>query len=431
MADRRKRALGSSCAGPPSQRFRRASGRQELVRQMKAAAAVVVLVLSAAAVVTSVAVHASANKTRAAIHEPRRLVWEDHAADLKKRKLFRRMYRIEEPVFNKLAGLLEPILQRNDYYARKRYRRGAVPTKIRLAIGLRMMAGASYLDVAVLFGVSKETVFSILWQVVDAINSTAEVGPFFFPQSEDECTRQAAEWEEKSTGGAFQGVVAAGDGLFVKTLASTALNTPNVLSYYSGSKCGYGMNVQATCDVNYLFCSMSCIAPGSTNDWTAWNHSDLSTAVKNLPPGFLHARRRGLPPKRPPVDPVPREGTAAGQRCVQLLFEPTQSQDRASVRHSRRPVGHPVEAVACSVRWALRPRHGALSRPQLSPGRAGHTNPPVGRSRRGGPGTPPPTRRQDSARNFQHDHQDHQGRAKTDQVRRSLHAQGDHDDAGQ
>ncbi|CAB1111309.1 unnamed protein product [Ectocarpus sp. CCAP 1310/34] len=99
---------------------------------MKAAAAVVVLVLSAAAVVTSVAVHASANKTRAAIHEPRRLVWKDHAADLKKRKLFRRMYRIEEPVFNKLAGLLEPILQRNDYYARKRCRRGAVPTKIRL-----------------------------------------------------------------------------------------------------------------------------------------------------------------------------------------------------------------------------------------------------------------------------------------------------------
>ncbi|CAB1110331.1 unnamed protein product [Ectocarpus sp. CCAP 1310/34] len=275
---------------------------------MKAAAAVVVLVLSAAAVVTSVAVHASAKKTRAAIHEPRRLVWEDHAADLNKRKLFRRMYRMEEPVFNKLAGLLEPILQRNDYYARKRYQGGAVPTKIRLAIGLRMMAGASYLDVAVLFGVSKETVFSILWQVVDAINSTAEVGPFFFPQSEDECTRQAAEWEEKSTGGAFQGVVAAGDGLFVKTLAPTALNTPNVLSYYSGSKCGYGMNVQATCDANYRFCSMSCIAPGSTNDWTAWNHSDLSTAVKNLPPGFYMLGDAAYPLSDHLLTPYPGRG---------------------------------------------------------------------------------------------------------------------------
>ena len=44
----------------------------------------------------------------------------------------------------------------------------------------------------------------------------------------------------KSTGGAFRGVVAAGDGLFVKTLDPTAVNTPSVLSYYLGSKCGYG-----------------------------------------------------------------------------------------------------------------------------------------------------------------------------------------------
>ena len=39
-----------------------------------------------------------------------------------------------------------------------------IPVKIRLAIGLRMMAGASYMDLAVLFGVSKETVFKVFWQ---------------------------------------------------------------------------------------------------------------------------------------------------------------------------------------------------------------------------------------------------------------------------
>ena len=90
----------------------------------------------------------------------------------------------------------------------------------------------------------------------------------------------------KSSGGAFKGVAAAGGGLFVKTLARTAVNTPNVLSHYSGSKCEYGMNVQATCDSNYHFCSMSCIAPGATNDWTAWNRSDVSKAVEQLPAGF-------------------------------------------------------------------------------------------------------------------------------------------------
>lgn len=72
--------------------------------------------------------------------------------------------------------------------------------------------------------------------------------------------------QAKSTGGAFAGCVAAGDGLFVKTIAPTAVNTPNVLSFFSGHKNGYGLNVQATCDANYRFCSMSAIAAGSTND---------------------------------------------------------------------------------------------------------------------------------------------------------------------
>lgn len=72
----------------------------------------------------------------------------------------------------------------------------------------------------------------------------------------------------------------------MKTNAPSPLDTANVLSYFSGSKCGYGMNIQATCDANYRFCSMSAIAAGSTNDWTAWNRSALSSAVLRLPPSF-------------------------------------------------------------------------------------------------------------------------------------------------
>jgi len=62
-------------------------------------------------------------------------------------------------------------------------------------VALRLLAGASYLDVALLFGISRESVFKILWGVVDAINNTPAVGPFFFPQTVEECTRQAKEWE--------------------------------------------------------------------------------------------------------------------------------------------------------------------------------------------------------------------------------------------
>lgn len=72
----------------------------------------------------------------------------------------------------------------------------------------------------------------------------------------------------------------------MKTIAPTPADTPNVLSFFSGNKSGYGLNVQATCDANYRFCSMSAIAAGSTNDWTAWNRSEISESVARLPPGF-------------------------------------------------------------------------------------------------------------------------------------------------
>eukprot|EP00903_Cladosiphon_okamuranus_P015592 g14397.t1 len=73
---------------------------------------------------------------------------------------------------NKLAELLRPILGRNDNYARKCTCNGAVPVKFRLAVALRMFVGASYIDVALLFGVAKETVFRNMWEVVDVINNT-------------------------------------------------------------------------------------------------------------------------------------------------------------------------------------------------------------------------------------------------------------------
>lgn len=67
--------------------------------------------------------------------------------------------------------------------------------EIRLAIGLRMLAGGSYLDVAARFGVSHPTVYTIMWEVIDAINNTPEVGPFFFPQTQAHCRTFAARFE--------------------------------------------------------------------------------------------------------------------------------------------------------------------------------------------------------------------------------------------
>ena len=71
------------------------------------AAAVIVLVLSR--VVKSVFVHRLLPKPCRTIHEPRRLDWEEHTADINRRGLFRRMYRMDEHTFKKLAEMLRHI----------------------------------------------------------------------------------------------------------------------------------------------------------------------------------------------------------------------------------------------------------------------------------------------------------------------------------
>ena len=122
MTYHRKRGApsGSVPSSRPRQRSRPSSDREEILQRMEAAA-VIVFVLST--VVTSVVVHRLLPKPRQTIHEPRRLNWEEHTADINRRGLFRRMYRMDEHTFKKLAEMLQPILERNEYYASEKRER--------------------------------------------------------------------------------------------------------------------------------------------------------------------------------------------------------------------------------------------------------------------------------------------------------------------
>ena len=115
MADSRKRRqpLGSMPTARQQQRKRpRCPEKMTIVK-----AAVAIAILLSVVATTAVVIQGSAPKNRQRIHEPRRLVWEEHRVDLARRCMFRRMYRMEEQTFNKLAELLRPILSHNDYYA--------------------------------------------------------------------------------------------------------------------------------------------------------------------------------------------------------------------------------------------------------------------------------------------------------------------------
>ncbi|CAB1100982.1 unnamed protein product [Ectocarpus sp. CCAP 1310/34] len=148
------------------------------------------------------------------------------------------------------------MMDRPPFFSLRSPTNGAIAVEVRVAAALRILAGGSYWDVALMFGLSRAVTFDILWQVIDAINETPAIGAFDFPLTEEGCMRNANRFKEKSTDGIFSWVVAAVDGLFIKAKAPYAKDTANVLAY------------------------------GSTNDWVAWNRYFLAKAVARLPTGF-------------------------------------------------------------------------------------------------------------------------------------------------
>lgn len=97
------------------------------------------------------------------------------------------------------------------------------------------------------------------------------------------------------------------DGLFVKTMPPAATDTMDTLAYYSGSKSGYGINVQAIVTANHRVSAVSAVAPGAANDWVAYDRSALCHAVNALPAGFHVLGDAAYPLSQKLLTPYPGE----------------------------------------------------------------------------------------------------------------------------
>jgi len=99
--------------------------------------------------------------------------------------------------------------------------------EVRLAVALRVFAGASTKDLHILYKIGESTVWQIVRQVIDAINGTAALN-FVFPGKNDRAKLDeiAAGFAEKSQGRLLDRCIGAVDGVHCKTLSS-GQNTKN------------------------------------------------------------------------------------------------------------------------------------------------------------------------------------------------------------
>jgi hypothetical protein len=96
-----------------------------------------------------------------------------------------------------------------------------VPVEVKLAIGLRYLAGGDPQDLFVTYSVSINYVYKCVWAVIDAVNANLKVE---FPIDDPEkLAILESEFRAASVGGIWGGQVGAVDGVHFATLAPTAM----------------------------------------------------------------------------------------------------------------------------------------------------------------------------------------------------------------
>ena len=153
----------------------------------------------------------------------------------------------------------------------------SIPVELMLMITLRILAGASYLDM-IHYHVHVDSVNKIVWSVVCAIHS--DVDNIKIAANEEECIKLARVWsdiQKKRWGEVLTGgTIYAGDGLIIEIMQpdlATLRGRP--IQVFRNRKNIWAVNAQGFCDANTRFGVLDCKWPGGTNDIVAYNMTDL------------------------------------------------------------------------------------------------------------------------------------------------------------
>ena len=205
-------------------------------------------------------------RTRARITvKPRRMDWKAFRGEqLKDDKEFRRYLRVSPELFDRMAADITPDA---DTLIRKRraaqnsagkaaqaeVRGGFVEYELRLAMTLRYMAGGSYLDLMYLFGVKKSSLYAIMWQTLEQLDTCTALPDLTLERDvndQQRCRALAAGFVSRTRCTHVTGCIGALDGMALKIEQPTTSDNP--LKYFC-RKLFNAVSVQAVCDSDRRF----------------------------------------------------------------------------------------------------------------------------------------------------------------------------------
>lgn len=200
---------------------------------------------------------------------------------------FKKQFRLWRSDFNIILSKISPFLERNPTKARNSSGSSVTP-ELRLLVTLRILAGASYLDME-WYGICTDHVMSIVLEVVRYIILCFRDNTIHFPGTATELERNRTGWKRRLFRKfgivgqeLFEGLLGAGDGLLVH------INQPKErdldgkpASIYHNRKNCFALVVLGFCDAFCRFITFEVNWPGSTNDCTAFGMSMLWAAYNN------------------------------------------------------------------------------------------------------------------------------------------------------
>ena len=216
------------------------------------------------------------------VHE--RINWEEHVKKLLHEKRFDVEYRMSYAVWTQLRRILKPKLNRDQ--SKSRSCAGPITVDMIMATGLRRLSGGQVRDIRHVIGLSTTEAYNSIDKFIKAVNESPELD-IKMPETVEEWERIRRGFSSKSSNNLMQGCVGAIDGFFPVITAPFCKEVTNVKAYYSGHYECYGLNCQAACDSSLVFLFFGVIAPGKTNDNTAYPQChDLVRIIENLPLGL-------------------------------------------------------------------------------------------------------------------------------------------------
>jgi DDE superfamily endonuclease len=202
----------------------------------------------------------------------------------------RRAYRMKGSSFWNLHRMVHKHL-RPKRSKKKKHKNGAtngvITTPVRLSAAIRYFAGGRPEDIALVHGISHTEVFHSVWMVVDAVNK-CELLEFTYPSDHQKQYEIAAGFKKKSKTG-FGVCAGCTDGMVLWTEKPSEYDCQQAgcgsKKFFCARKGKFGLNMQATCDVECRFLDVCLRHPASTSDFLAFTTSPLYHKLER--PGFL------------------------------------------------------------------------------------------------------------------------------------------------